>query len=159
MPTEDDSTRDAIGNQRGDTANRMKTPSDNASTTTKQQQERSIIVIEDNAPLRTEIGKMLENGGWWVKLCPDGSSAIQSLTYGFYDAALVDFNLPDIRGHVVTELIRTFMPRACIIGISFRDREEEFLAAGADAFLLKPFDIDDVNRIARMGGSWTSDMS
>jgi DNA-binding response OmpR family regulator len=123
----------------------------------KQNKERSIIVIDDNASLRTELGRMLEDGGWKVVLCEDGSSAIRSVTAGSYDAVLVDFSLPDIRGHVVTETLRMIMPRACIIGMSFQDREKEFLAAGADSFFLKPFDIGEVNRIAGMSGSRTRD--
>lgn len=124
-----------------------------------QKQERSILVIDDNAPLRTELGTLLENGGWCVTLCEDGSTAIRSVTARSYDAVLIDFSLPDIRGHVVTEMLRMIIPRACIIGISFRDRKEEFLAAGADAFLLKPFDIGEVNRIAEMSGSETRGMA
>ena len=124
-----------------------------------QQQERSILVIDDNAPLRTELGAMLENGGWRVTLCEDGSSAIRSVTVASYDAVLVDFSLPDIRGHVVTEMIRMIIPQACIIGISVRDRKEEFLSAGADAFLLKPFDVGEVNRITGMSGSETRGMA
>ena len=98
----------------------------NTSTTTNQQQEKSIIVIDDDASLRTELGKRLENGGWWVTLCADGSAAIRTVTTGSYDAALCDFNLPDIRGHVATEIIRMCIPRACIIGISIGDRKEKF---------------------------------
>jgi len=123
-----------------------------------QQPKKAIIVIDDNAPLLTELGSMLERGGWSVTLCEDGSSAIRSVMSRSYEAVLVDFSLPDIRGHVITETIRTIMPRACIIGMSFLDRENEFLTAGADTFFLKPFDIDEVNRIAGLHGSRTRDM-
>jgi DNA-binding response OmpR family regulator len=123
-----------------------------------QQPKKTIIVIDDNAPLLRELGSMLERGGWSVTLCGDGSSAIRSVMSRSFEAVLIDFSLPDIRGHVITETIRTIMPRACIIGMSFLDREYEFLAAGADTFFLKPFDIDEVDRIAGLHGSRTGDM-
>ena len=114
----------------------------------QQQPKKNIIVIDDNAPLLAELGSMFERGGWSVTLCGDGSSAIRNVMSRPYEAVLIDFSLPDIRGHVITETLRTIMPRACIIGMSFLDREEEFLAAGADTFFLKPFDVGEVNRIA-----------
>lgn len=123
------------------------------------QRKKTIIVVDDNAPLLAELGSMLENSGWSVMLCGDGSSAIRNVMSRSYEAVLIDFSLPDIRGHVVTETLRTIMPRACIIGMSFRDREEEFLAAGADTFFLKPFDIAEVTRIAGIHGSRRSDMA
>jgi DNA-binding response OmpR family regulator len=125
----------------------------------KQQQARSIMVVDDNDPLRMEFGRLLESGGWSVTLCEDGSSAIRKVMAGSYDAVLIDFSLPDIRGHVVTETLRMIMPRACIIGMSFRDREEEFLTAGADTFFLKPFDIGEVDRISGICGPRRSDMT
>ena len=123
------------------------------------QQDKSIIVVDDNAPLLAALGTILESGGWSVTLCADGSSAIQNVMARSYDAVLIEFSLPDIRGHVVTETLRMIMPRAYIIGMSFQDRQEEFLAAGADSFLLKPFDTGEVNRIAGMYGSRTRDMA
>jgi CheY-like chemotaxis protein len=101
-----------------------------------------------------ELGELLKRDGWFVTLCPDGPSAIQSATTCYYDVALIDFTIPGIRGAVVAETIRSLNPRSCIIGISFQDRSREFLAAGADGFLLKPFEVRDVHRILeRANGS------
>ena len=108
---------------------------------------RAALVVEDNAPLRVELGELLEREGWFVTLCPDGPSAIQSAVTCHYDVALIDYTIPGIRGAVVAETIRVLNPRTCIIGISLQDRSAEFLAAGADGFLLKPFEVRDVDRI------------
>jgi CheY-like chemotaxis protein len=108
--------------------------------------DRRVLGVDDNEPLRLELGRQLEREGWLVTLCPDGPTAVQSAVKWDYDIALIDFTIPGIRGAVVAETIRALNPRACIIGISFQDRRQEFLAAGADAFLLKPFDIEEVVR-------------
>ena len=122
-------------------------------------QPKAIMVVEENISQLTELGALLESGGWAVTLCEDGSSAIRKVMAGSYDAVLIDFSLPDIRGHVVTETLRMIMPRACIIGMSCSDREEEFLAAGADTFFLKPFDIGEVDRISGILGPRRRDMT
>jgi len=115
--------------------------------------QRWILVVDDNEQLRKELGRLLELEGWKVTLCPDGPLAVQSAVKRDYDVALIDFSIPGIRGAVVAETIRALNPRACIIGISFQDRREEFLTAGADAFLLKPFDLEEVLTIvARKNG-------
>ncbi len=115
---------------------------------------RWVLLVDDNASFRAELGALLEREGWRVTLCPDGPAAIQSAVKREYDLALVDFSIPAIRGAVVAETVRALNPRACIIGISFQDRREEFLTAGADAFLLKPFAMEDVVRThERKGGS------
>ncbi len=107
-------------------------------------EKRWILVVEDNAELRLEIGALLEREGWQVTLCPDGPAAIQSAVKRDYDVALIDFSIPGIRGAVVAETIRVLNPRARIIGTSFQDRKQEFLSAGADLFLLKPFDLEKI---------------
>ena len=113
---------------------------------------RSALVVEDNAPLRVELGELLKREGWFVTLCPDGPSAIQRAVACHYDVALIDYTIPGIRGAVVAETIRVLNPRTCIIGISLQDRSAEFLAAGADGFLLKPFEVRDVDRILETAG-------
>ncbi len=113
-------------------------------------QKQWILVVEDNEELRLEIGALLEREGWQVTLCPDGPAAIQSAVKRDYDVALIDFSIPGIRGAVVAETIRVLNPQARIIGTSFQDRRQEFLAAGADAFLLKPFDLEKM--IGTRGG-------
>jgi CheY-like chemotaxis protein len=117
---------------------------------------RSILVLEDNVLLSKTIGELLELEGWKVTLCPDGPAAIQVAVQGCFDVVLIDFAVPGIRGHIVTETLRLLLPHARIIGTSFQDRTKEFLAAGADGFLLKPFDVSEVRRIADREGRGTA---
>lgn len=113
----------------------------------RRKNRKSILVVDDSAPVRTALGELLEQGGWWVTLCSDGASAIKSATNTTFDAALVDFNLQGSRGSDVIESLRELLPGACIIGISFHDRKEEFKVAGADGFLMKPFETEEVAEI------------
>ncbi len=106
--------------------------------------EQSILVVDDSSALRAAFSDILKRKGWQVTLCPDGPSAIRSAVAREYAVALIEFSVPGIRGAVVAETIRMLNPQACIIGMSFHDRKKEFLTAGADAFLLKPFDLEAV---------------
>ena len=111
---------------------------------------QSILVIDDNVLLLRAIGEMLELEGWNVTLCTGGPMAIQQASHQSFDTILIDFNMPGIRGHMVAETLRALLPAARIIGTSFQDHAKEFLAAGADGFLLKPF---DVAALGKLGGS------
>ncbi len=105
------------------------------------------MVVDDNALLREALGEMLQMEGWHVTLCPDGPTALQNVGQRAFDVILVDFRLPAIRGHVVAESLRKFVPHACIIGISVDDRREDFLRSGANGFLLKPFRTTDLAKM------------
>jgi CheY-like chemotaxis protein len=109
---------------------------------------RTILLVEDNAVLRKTLRSILEASGFCVIACNDGQSAIEQARHLVIDMMLVDFRMPGLNGLDVVKIMRERHPRACIIGMSLECRENSFLAAGADAFLMKPFDIEDVVRIA-----------
>ena len=64
---------------------------------------------------------------------------------------LVDFSMPGLSGLEVVKNLRERHRRACIIGMSIEDRGNSFLAAGADAFLMKPFYTAELIRLAEVG--------
>ncbi len=109
---------------------------------------RTLLLVEDSAPLRKTLQSILEASGFSVIACSDGQVAIEQASHRDVDVMLVDYRMPGPSGAEVTKIIRERHPRACIIGMSLEDRKNSFLAAGADDFLLKPFAIGDVIRIA-----------
>jgi two-component system alkaline phosphatase synthesis response regulator PhoP len=109
---------------------------------------RTILLVEDSAVLRETLRYLLEDSGFCVIACSDGPSAIEQAHNRVIDVMLVDFRMPGLNGLDVVKIVRERRPRVCIIGMSLEDRENVFLAAGADAFLMKPFDIEELVRIA-----------
>ena len=109
---------------------------------------RTILLVEDSAVVRETLRTILEDSGFCVIACNDGQSAIEQARHLVIDLMLVDFRMPGLNGLDVVKILRERQPRACIIGMSLECRKNSFLAAGADAFLMKPFDIEEVVRIA-----------
>jgi CheY-like chemotaxis protein len=52
--------------------------------------------------------------------------------------------MPNMNGVDVTKHLRAKFPAALIIGVSIEDRNEDFVAAGANGFLLKPYQYRDI---------------
>jgi CheY-like chemotaxis protein len=110
----------------------------------KQHHERSILVVENTSVVRASFGVVMEWEGCRVMLCSDGMSAVAAATGETFDVILVDYSMPGLNGPTVTKMLRAHHPGMHIIGMSLDDRRNEFLEAGADAFILKPFDMDKI---------------
>ena len=102
------------------------------------------LLIEDNPELRSMISSHLAAGGFIVDALASGDQARAALTASTYDILLLDLGLPDCDGlNLVTEFAhRSGTPP--IIVITARDSLSSRLAglhAGADDYLVKPFDL------------------
>jgi CheY-like chemotaxis protein len=116
--------------------------------------EAAILYVEDDELLRLTVQDTLELEGYRVESCPDGLAALTRMeSTERYDLLLLDNELPCASG---LELLRhaRMLPRlqhTPIVIISATDCEREALRAGADAFLKKPDDINQlVSTIARL---------
>ncbi len=105
---------------------------------------KSILVIEDMAPVRELLCKVLASGGFEVTGCPDGMSALLDAAQRHYDFVITDYRMPHMSGVEITRHLRSSSPETVIIGVSVNDRREDFLGAGANAFLLKPYQYDEL---------------
>jgi two-component system chemotaxis response regulator CheY len=117
---------------------------------------QSVLVVEDSATMRTLIASTLEEIGVPLKITdvPSGFEALRLLPRERFDLIVTDINMPDING---LELVSFLKGNAAYRSIpliivstesSDRDREKG-LSLGADAYLVKPFEPDDLLRIVR----------
>ena len=101
------------------------------------QTEKKILIIDDNELTLNILKIHLEHHGFKVATCPSAVSALalaQGSPFGIY---IVDYRLPGKRGDSVTAAIRKMQPSAVIIGYCIEAKEQAFLSAGADKFILK----------------------
>lgn len=106
----------------------------------------TILVIEDDAPVRNLISVTLKSNGYKYITAGNGESAIMQASSHNPDLILLDLGLPDMDGVDVIKKIRTwsYMP---IIVISVRSEDSdkiEALDAGADDYLTKPFSVEEL---------------
>jgi len=118
---------------------------------------RRILIVDDDQAVVDLISDVLANDARFeIKVVNNGFAAGMLAEQYHPDLIVLDVMLPDINGQAVCELIRQNPALAdiriiCISGMVEEDRIEELKAAGADDFLHKPLDIDElVRRICRL---------
>ena len=113
-----------------------------------------MLVVDDDAAFVEFATQLLEGAGYSVVCATDGESAIAAAEAGRPLLAFVDVNLPGVSGYEVCRRLREDFGDA--IGVIFLsgDRVESFdrvggLMLGADDYITKPFDADELLARAR----------
>jgi two-component system response regulator RegA len=119
--------------------------------------DKSLLVLDDDAPLRTRLGRALEQRGFEPTLVGSVSEAIAAVKAHPPAFAVLDMRLEDGSGLRVVEAVRDARPDAKIImltGYGNIATAVQAVKAGAVDYLSKPADADDVARalLARTGG-------
>lgn len=102
---------------------------------------KNALVIEDDDDIRRLLEVVLEQSGFSVESVATGALGVDRLPAASLSLITVDLGLPDMSGLDVVEQIRP-QTSATIAVISARSSQKDrdaSLAAGADAFLTKPF--------------------
>lgn len=106
----------------------------------------TVLVVEDDMPIRNLISTTLKTHEYKFLTAKDGNDAIMQASSHNPDVVLLDLGLPDIDGIEVIKKIRSWsnMP---IIVISARSEDTdkiEALDCGADDYLTKPFSVEEL---------------
>lgn len=109
-----------------------------------------VLVAEDEEGVRAMLGIALRAAGFDSILCVDGEDALARLEDGLLpDLVLMDVRMPRMGGVELARRIREdrrwdLIPLVAMSAYSDDLQEHEIKAAGADAFLPKPFTISDL---------------
>lgn len=106
----------------------------------------NILVVEDDMDINNLLCKILSKEGYNVRTVYSGSEAKMCLEQYEYHLILLDLMLPGISGEELISYIRKIknMPIIVISAKIGQDTKIESLKLGADDFVSKPFDIDEV---------------
>lgn len=110
-----------------------------------------ILLVEDYAPLAREVAIRIERAGYGVDQVGTIEGAIQALGACVYSIALLDRRLPDGDAILVVRRIREMQPEIRIMMLTALDALDariDGLESGADDYLTKPFNLDEL--IARI---------
>jgi two-component system, OmpR family, response regulator QseB len=106
-----------------------------------------ILLIEDDAMIGKAVRQGLSQAGFAVDWVVDGRAAELSLANGVYDLAILDLGLPKKDGMAVLATLRGLGDSTPVLIASARDTVRDRIAgleAGADDYVHKPFDLDEL---------------
>jgi len=106
-----------------------------------------ILVVDDDESIRKVLETILEDEGYIIDTAKNGREAIRKSKVKFYNLALIDIRLTDIEGtKLLTKLKDTTpkMRKIIITGYPSLQNAIEAVNRGANAYVLKPFDMDKV---------------
>jgi CheY-like chemotaxis protein len=113
-----------------------------------------LLLAEDDPSIRHLLENILNLLSYTVDFAENGQQAVDMWERGGYDLVLMDVQMPRLDGLEATRAIRKqerlrggHTPIIALTAHSFREDEEEFRAAGMDAYLSKPIDIKDCLRV------------
>ena len=111
-----------------------------------------VLIVEDNADVRSMMHTFLELEGHEVQEAADGSQGLNSLTSESFDVALIDIGLPGIDGYEVARRVRASCGEHCprlvaLTGYGRASDRAAVKAAGFDDHLVKPCDPEDLLRV------------
>lgn len=106
-----------------------------------------LLLVEDNELLGSAVHKGLVRAGYAVDWSHSGKGVLSSLASCNYDCVLLDLGLPEVPGDVLLKSMRTRGFSVSVIVITARcgiaDRVK-LLDMGADDYMVKPLDLDEV---------------
>jgi len=106
-----------------------------------------ILLVEDDDMLGESLKKALERHAYGVDWVQDGELAIDTLLTSPFAAVVLDVNLPKASGIEVLKAMRARKDMTPVLLLTARDlpqQKVEGLDAGADDYLIKPFDLDEL---------------
>jgi DNA-binding NtrC family response regulator len=106
-----------------------------------------ILVVDDDENIRKVVVTILEEEGYIVEAADTASKAIEKTRKKYYNVALIDVRLPDMEGIELLTKMKSTTPRMrkiIITGYPTLQNAIEAVNKGADAYIMKPFDVEKV---------------
>ncbi|HEY7501772.1 MAG TPA: HD domain-containing phosphohydrolase [Vicinamibacterales bacterium] len=108
-----------------------------------------VLVADDEQPIADLLRRILAKEGHTVKIVNDGTSAIEAVAEFKPHLVLLDVNMPGLNGievcrHLKQDPANRLTPVVLVTGMAQREKRIEGLEAGADDFLSKPVDAQEL---------------
>jgi DNA-binding NtrC family response regulator len=108
-------------------------------------EQARILVIDDEESIRKSLAGVLEEKGYLVDTAENGKEAVEKSKTSLYNLALIDIRLPDMDGVQLLTAIKETIPKTVkiiITGYPSLENAIEAVNKGADAYIIKPFDMN-----------------
>jgi signal transduction histidine kinase/DNA-binding response OmpR family regulator/streptogramin lyase len=125
-----------------------------AETTEVETDSPTVLLIDDNADLRAYLARHLRSASYRAVEAGTGGEGLRLARELVPDCIISDIMMPGLDGHALCRSLKSdpeldFVPVILLTAKAGREHKLEGLAEGADDYLTKPFDVDEV--VARVG--------
>lgn len=106
-----------------------------------------LLLAEDDSGLRRVLTRALQEQGHVVDAAADGEEALYLAGEHDYAVAVLDWRMPHVSGLEVVQKLRSMRSPVRILMLTARDTPQDRVAgldAGADDYLIKPFDVEEL---------------
>jgi len=114
----------------------------------------SILIVDDDIGVRNMLSSVLYDGGYLIEGVENGKEAIKACEESSFDVALIDIELPDMKGTELLNRLKKLQPKMIRIIITGHPSIESAMKAvneRADGYVLKPFEVTELlEMIARL---------
>jgi len=115
---------------------------------------KTVLAVDDSASLRQMVSVVLRGGGYDVVEAVDGLDALSKMAGRELDLVLTDLNMPKMDGLEFTRQLRAmpaykFVPVILLTTESNTEKKLQGKAAGATAWIIKPFDPDQLLAVVK----------
>lgn len=115
---------------------------------------KTIMTVDDSSSLRQMVAYVLRGGGYDVIEATDGVDGLAKLRGQEVHLILTDINMPVMNGLEFTRQVRTmpqykFVPIVLLTTESSADKKQEGKTAGATAWIVKPFNADQLLAVVK----------
>ncbi len=110
-------------------------------------EEVKILIIEDEKKIADTLSKGLSELDYHVEKAYDGKIGLRLFEAGSFNLVITDINLPGINGYDLAKIIRSsnqHIPIIMLTALSTTDDKIEGFDAGADDYLVKPFEFKEL---------------
>lgn len=106
---------------------------------------KKALVVDDSPTIRNLVSFCMEQQGFEVVTAVDGLHALDELKVARFDVIITDINMPNMNGIELVKALRAnedtkAVPVLVLTILNTRDKKDEAKAAGANAWLEKPFE-------------------
>jgi len=111
-----------------------------------------ILYADDEEQLRVHLGREFTAEGYFVVLAENGEKALALLKGGQFDLAILDIVMPRMNGIDVLKFIKREFPSTKVLMLTGYTNLQHALESkrfGADEFMGKPFDLDELKQTVK----------
>ncbi len=110
-------------------------------------QQQSILVVDDEPGLRKLLNLLFSNAGYTVREASNGADCLNQIAIAPPDLVVLDVMMPEMDGRDVCQRIRQDANMVPVLMLTARTQSRDVvmgLDCGADDYMLKPFDMDEL---------------